>query len=330
MKVAELLESRKKNWTELEVLCSQINRKKLDPSVVIRFASLYRSACADLALADSYQLPRPTIRYLHNLVGRAHNQLYRSRRFDIRRWGETLFVEVPQMLFKDWAIRLSFVIFFGFFFLCMLLAAININFAHQVAGKAMIEQLDSSFSQPIGTGGFSADSSLGGTSFYIIHNTSIGLRVFAMGLVGGVLGLFETVANACMLGAAFGYMSGTEYRDHFFEFVTAHAPFELTAIVVSAAAGMRMGFAWIDTKGYSRLESVKRASRKAIPIMGLAMVLFFMAACIEAFISPSPMWWSFKICVASLCSLALIAYFFILGYPRNLPERRLTLPASSR
>ena len=86
MKVAALLEQRQQNWFELDRLCGQ-SRRTMDAATVARFAAMYRAACADLALADAYQLPPNTVQYLHQLVGRAHNQLYRSRPFDLAAWG---------------------------------------------------------------------------------------------------------------------------------------------------------------------------------------------------------------------------------------------------
>ena len=56
MKVVDLLESRRANWSELEQSCALMatsRRKSLRPADVARFAELYRSACADLALADA-------------------------------------------------------------------------------------------------------------------------------------------------------------------------------------------------------------------------------------------------------------------------------------
>ena len=84
--------------------------------------------------------------------------------------------------------------------------------------------------------------------FYIYHNTSIGLECFAFGLLFGVGGLVALVFNAVQLGAVFGYMSTVPEWHVFSQFVTAHGPFELTAIALSAAAGMRLGFALIDTR----------------------------------------------------------------------------------
>src|SRR5687767_13927810 len=112
MKVADLLERRRKNWQELEQICEQAQtsrKKKMHPALLSRFASLYRAACADLALADSYQLPPNTVAYLHRLVGRAHNQLYRSRDFNYQAWGQMLLVDAPRRIFNDRCVPVSFV-----------------------------------------------------------------------------------------------------------------------------------------------------------------------------------------------------------------------------
>ena len=101
MKVSDLLVSRRENWRELELLCGRFegrSRRLAPAATATRFAALYRSACADLALADSYQLPPGTIHYLHQLVARAHNQLYRSQTFNVRGWLKELFVAVPGRL----------------------------------------------------------------------------------------------------------------------------------------------------------------------------------------------------------------------------------------
>ena len=78
--------------------------------------------------------------------------------------------------------------------------------------------------------------------FYIQHNTGIGLQCFAWGLLV-VPGMLVTMFNAITLGAAFGYMARPDVPEgeNFFHFVTAHGPFELTAIVLSAGRGPAAG-----------------------------------------------------------------------------------------
>lgn len=323
MKVAELVEQRRQNWQELEQLCDLVQRggkRKIGAARVSRFATLYRAACADLALADSYQLPPNTVQYLHRLVGRAHNQLYRSRDFDYARWSNMLLVEAPQRIFNDRCVQLAFCLFWGGFILSALLAYYSNlwpNYARQMLTQANIDQMEAMFADPIK--GRNPQASFAMAGFYIQHNTSIGLKCFA----GGVLvipGLFITMFNAVTLGASFGYMARPDVAEgvNFFHFVTAHGPFELTAIVLSAGAGLRIGVAWLHTGGLTRFASLQKTGRDAIPIMGAAIVMFFLAAMIEGFLSPSAAPYWLKAAVAVLSSGMLTFYFVVLGLPREI------------
>jgi uncharacterized membrane protein SpoIIM required for sporulation len=312
------LESRRLNWRELEQLCSWMegrSRRIVPARAVTRFSTLYRAACADLALADAYQFPPGTVHYLHQLVGRAHNQLYRSRTFNMGTWVHELFVRVPQRLFADNYLRLAFVIFWGMFLLSGIMAYSSPEYTERVIGRLWMERLDEDFSQPVSSRDFYAGGAMAG--FYILNNASIGLRCFAFGLLLGIGGLFTTVRNATFIGASFGYMGNASQPLHFFHFVTAHGPLELTAIVLSAAAGMRLGFSLIDTKGFTRSASLRLAAQVAMPTACAAIVMFLLAALIEAFLSPSAAPYWIKAAVAIISSGMLMFYFVFLGYPRG-------------
>lgn len=315
MKVSQLLERRQAGWAELETMCRDLEMgraRRLGATGVLRFANAYRSACADLALADAYQLPPHTVQYLHDLVGRAHNQLYRSKLFRWRAWGRELFHEVPRRLLFDRTLWLAFVIFWGIFFAAFALGYSSRTFCEEVVGAEALDSLEQSFSKPIQGRDPNASSLMGG--FYVIHNAGIGLRCFAGGLLLGIGGLFITVSNALQLGAMFGYMFAVDSRDNFVTFVTAHGPFELTAIVFSAAAGMRLGFSVVSTGGLSRGASLRRAVDAAMPTMAMAVVLFCFAAVIEGFLSPSSAPYAVKAAVAILSSSILFFYVFVLGW----------------
>jgi len=321
MKVAELLEQRRADWLQLEREIDQLQarRRQVTAEQAARFADLYRAACADLALADAWQLPPRTVLYLHRLVGRAHNQLYRSRTFDFAAWGRLLLRDVPGRIAREPCVQLAFLLFWGVFLASAFLAfsrATWPEYAEQILTAAGIEQLETSFAQPL-TGRELQDDVIM-TSLYIRHNTSIGLKCFAGGLLV-IPGVFITLFNAAYLGAAFGYMARPEVVEgaNFFEFVTAHGPFELMAIVLSAGAGLRLGVAWLAPGRLRRLASLRRSAQEAMPVMGAAMCLFFLAALIEGFISPAPLPFGIKLAVALLSAGILVFYLVFLGSPRS-------------
>jgi uncharacterized membrane protein SpoIIM required for sporulation len=149
-----------------------------------------------------------------------------------------------------------------------------------------------------------------------------------------VPGLLLTMSNAIQLGACFGYMARPDVPEgaNFFHFVTAHGPFELTAIVLSAGAGLRLGLSWMFTGGLSRSAALRKAGREVMPVMGAAIVMFFMAAMIEGFISPARFFhaaeleflnYGIKVAVAIISTILLAFYFVVLGFPRGVttPQR---------
>lgn len=348
MKVADILERRRANWQDLEQLSGRmesIGRRRMQAVELSRFAALYRAACADLALADAYQLPPSTVQYLHRLVGKAHNQFYRARQFRLAVWKRILLEEVPQRIFHDRCAQLAVVLFYGLFFLSMALAHYNRDFAEAMIGQQFMQQMEEMHGDSVG--GDSIVSPLA-ASFYIQHNTSIGLQCF----VGGIFvvpGFAITIFNAALLGAVFGYMTNVPAAPNFFHFVTAHGPFELTAIALAAGAGLRLGMGWLyttipgvdlrldrqhvalapreerDDRSEERLDeapltrqsSLVRAGVQAMPIMGASMILFILAALIEGFLSPSILPYWTKATVAVLSTLALLFYFIVLGFPRR-------------
>jgi uncharacterized membrane protein SpoIIM required for sporulation len=129
----------------------------------------------------------------------------------------------------------------------------------------------------------------------------------------GIGGLYVTLYNAAILGTCFGFMAKSPHAENFYQFVTAHGPFELTAIVLCAAAGLRLGFSLVDTRGLTRAASLRRAADESMATIWAAVVLFVMAAGIEAFVSPSAAPYAIKAAVAVLSCVLLVFYFFVLG-----------------
>ena len=336
MRVADRLARREEAWRELEVLVVHFEGGKFRRPLrrggeihsfdqgnaradarpasafhdLIRLGELYRSACADLMLAEAHDLPRDTVSYLHSLVARAHNVVYRAQGFRFRRWAAELFVEVPRRLRADPMLRLSALAFWGTFLLFFMLGAGRPHFAAQVVGDGQLEAVEEMYSNSLhrGVGG---DALMAG--FYIYNNASIGLRCYAWGLLLGLGSLFVLVTEGVRNGAIFGYMVTTPQAINFFTFVTSHAPFELTAIVFSGAAGLRLGSGLVATKGQTRLASLKREAMASLPTAGTATVLFILAAFLEGFVSASALPYWAKAAIAIVCASMLIAFVALGG-----------------
>jgi uncharacterized membrane protein SpoIIM required for sporulation len=318
MRVAERLREREASWRELDALLTRMagsRKARLNSREILRMGELYRSACTDLMLAEDHNLPRETVADLHALVGRAHNLVYRASGFNFRDLGRALFQSAPRRLRSDLALRISALVFWGAFFFTGLLAAGREDFARQVVGERTLEAVDESYSQPIDAerkdGLRRNDTMMAG--FYVFNNASIGLRCFAWGILFGLGSLYQLLYNAIFFGALFGYMTTRPHWVNFYTFVTAHASFELTAIVVAGAAGLRLGWGLIDTQGQSRLASLRREATNALPAVGASVVLFVLAALVEGYVSASSLPYWVKAAVAILSAAGIIVYLSLGG-----------------
>ena len=324
MRTAELVEQRRKGWISLDELC-ELPLHHWNPEQTVRFASLYRAACTDLAMAEQLKLAPATVEYLQRLVARSHSKLYRSNSFPVSRWHRFMFQTAPRAIFTDKCVRVAFYLFFGMFSLAAILGwaeSIFPNFAENILGKEQINTFERMYATPL-AGNFNTYAMQ--AAYYIQHNTSIGLECFALGPL--ILPTLVKLAyNAMLLGATFGYMArpGVSQGNNFFEFVTAHGVFELTAIALSAAAGLRLGVGWIATGGLTRMDSFVKNAEKALPIIIVSVVLFFLAALTEGFISPSELPYWLKILWAVASSTLLMFYFCVLGYPPEDPPTPAT------
>jgi uncharacterized membrane protein SpoIIM required for sporulation len=325
MKAIEIIHRRQVDWMELEqlVLQLQTKRTKLKSEQLRRFGVLYRNVCADLALAESYQLPPDTTVYLHDLVARSHNQLYRSKSFQYTEWLAQIIVETPRRVFSDPCVHLAMLLFWSLFGVSAWLSfdtKLWPEFAEMVVGIERLEAYEQMYQNVGGDRGFGTNAQM--TGHYIFHNAGIGLACF-VSMLFILPGLVTLSFNAVFLGAVFGYMFRPDMGVaglNFQNFVTAHGPFELNAIILSAGAGLRIGHKWLATGGLTRVNALQQGGREALPAVMCAVLLFVMAALIEAFISPGASllipWWM-KGLVAILSSTALMFYFVLLGYPWN-------------
>lgn len=323
MTPADVIADRGPEWRQLEqdiVWLRRARGRRLDAMRVAAFARRYRAACSDLGLAIGMRFPATTTDYLQQLVADAHTQLYRIESFSLVAWLQNLLVDVPRRTLTDPCTWIAAAIFACTFLGAQAAAMLQPGFAVAVVGEEGIAQFESMYADNPTSGGFT-DERTQMAGFYVFNNAGIGLKCFAGGILAGLGSLVVLAFNGIFLGTVFGHMLVSTARDNFVEFVTAHAPFELTAVVLSAAAGLRLGWALLDTRGWSRWESLRRSAGEALGTLGLATVLFFLAAFIEGYVSPAPLPYAAKAAVAIGSGLVLAGYFVAFGI---LGRRRRT------
>jgi uncharacterized membrane protein SpoIIM required for sporulation len=281
---------------------------------------LYRRACEHLALAQARAYPIGMTERLQQLTYRAHRLIYRRQDFGAGRLKQLLLVDIPRSvrLHRNYAL---------FAVLLFLVPTLLVGWAtyrdpafalHVVSARELNLFLDM----------YSGDSSMLGSvqgaqsdwsrfGYYIMHNISLAFQCFAGGLFGGIGSAFFLVFNGVFGGVVAGYLTQYGYAGNFYSFVVTHAAFELTAICLSGAAGLRMGYAFIAPGRSSRLEALKLAAGEAVVLIYAVFAMLVVAAAIEAFWSAAP--WiapAVKFGVGAAAWAAVLAYLVWQGRAR--------------
>jgi uncharacterized membrane protein SpoIIM required for sporulation len=120
----------------------------------------------------------------------------------------------------------------------------------------------------------------------IVNNVGVGLRVFALGVFGGVATLLGVAHNGVALGAVFGYATQLGTQATLARFLVAHGPVELTMICVAGAAGLCLGRAIVSPGRRTRLRALRAEGAHGLRLVVFATVGFFVVGTVEGFVSP--------------------------------------------
>lgn len=308
----EFVARRRESWQELEALLGRGRElHRSTPVDISRAASLYRSVCADLMRARA-QFGPELVRYLDSLAGRAHNLLYGTRAYRLAGLWELLAREFPRTLRRRWRFfALASALFYLPMIACMLGTLSSIEFAETILPAPMLANMESMYEQGFDDGrDVAADSLMAG--FYVLNNVGIAFRCFATGILFGIGSLFFTIYNGVVMGVVLGWVTRAGYGANIGTFVCGHGPFELTAIVISAAAGMQMGWALVATGGRTRLGSLRAQAGELGQLIIGAAAMLVIAAGLEGYWSPSsappPVKWA-----ASGLFIVLVTAWLALG-----------------
>ncbi len=315
-------------WAELEDLLNRaagrgVNKPALtadpQPSTVdgARVAALYRRACEHLALARARAYPAYIIDRLERLTSNAHQLIYSRREFGLERLKEMAAVDFPCAVRKQlpyvWVATAVFVlptIIIGLLVYArpeLILSLVSAETASQ------FEQMYSPKADSIGrVREASTDWMMFG--FYIRNNVGVAFQCFAGGLLAGLGTLFFLAYNGAYAGAIAGYLTARGLSSTFYSFVATHSAFELTAIVLSGAAGLRIGHSWLAPGRRTRQHALVVACQECTVILYGITVMLIIAAMFEAFWSsahwlPPPV----KYASAAICWIAVIGYFVSQG-----------------
>lgn len=320
----EFVAARKRLWEELDaLLMGDKELYRLHPGSISRAASLYRIVCADLMHSRAVGYTTDLVSYLDGMAARAHNALYGSRPYRLRSVWDLIARDFPRTLRRRWKFfALAWALFLLPLAVGLFGALYSQEFAEGVLPPEQLAGMAEMYSEGFEAGrDEGTDASMAG--FYVWNNVGIAFRCFATGILWGLGSLFFLIYNGLLIGTTTGWVMRSGFGHNILTFMCGHGPFELTAIIISGAAGLQMGYALVETRGMTRVGSLRSQAHELGHLIVGAAVMLVIAAFIEGFWSPSSIPPPIKWTASAVFSLLVTAYLMFAGrWERARPQAR--------
>jgi uncharacterized membrane protein SpoIIM required for sporulation len=321
-----LFESRHKaEWERFALALEHLERGK-QTSQVSGFPKAYRRLCQHLALAQERGYSSFLIDSLQQQALRGHQQLYRHR----SRLGANLLsfilADFPRLVRSEWPfVLVAGLLFFGSLIGVGVLVHAFPELVYNLIPADQVREMQGMYDPVAGHLGRTTERAASEDwvmfGYYVMHNIGIAFQTFASGLLAGVGSAFFLFYNGLVIGAVAGHLSEIGFGQTFWPFVIGHGAFELTAIALAGAAGLKLGWALIAPGRLTRGEALRLAARKSVLLICGVMLFLLIAAFIEAY-------WSAKTTVMPLTKYAVGAalwalvamYLLFAGRTRHAPE----------
>lgn len=322
-----LFESRyQQDWLHFGAQLDALERGKAKAKACETFSHDYRRICQQLALAQERGYSSHIVDPLHQLAMRGHQQLYRHRSQLGGQLLSFILAEFPRRVRAEWRfVLVAGLLFFGSLSVMGLLVYHFTDLVYSVVSPEQVAEMESMYDPSAARIGQAIERESSDDwqmfGYYIMNNIGIGFQTYASGLLFGLGSLFFLLFNGLMIGAVAGHLSSIGSGQTFWSFVVGHGAFELTAIVLAGAAGLKLGAALLAPGPRTRGEALRLAARDSMQLVGGVIAFLLIAAFIEAYWSsmawPSP---ALKYSVGGALWALVAAYLTLAGRTRHAPD----------
>ena len=257
-----------------------------DETIGREFPTLYRQICHHLALARARRYSAGLEQRLSRLALDGHQHLYRTRLPFVAAFLRFFARDFPAAFRRHWRFTLAaHLVFYLPAFAMAAGVALKPDLIYSMIPPADVANLESMYDPENRRLGRErqADTDLMMFGFYIYNNISIGFQTFAGGLLFGVGSVFYMVFNGLYIGAVAAHLTVAGFVETFYTFVIAHGAFELTAIAIFGAAGLKLGYGAIAPGRKARWHAIRDAALESLPLVYGGTFMLLVAAFVEAF-----------------------------------------------
>ena len=318
MTPARFLETRRPAWDRIRELTTKAGRRgpgALSDEELHDLTRLYPAVAVDVAKARMYGIDPATQRRINQLAIAAHGLLYRRRHTKLRKAVWRFFrSDYPRLFRRLWVyMALATAIFAA----STVGAYVTVRARPSTAYLFVPEGLDVSGPADVTAEDVSERYRLMPkptmASAITFNNISVAFYAFALGITAGLGTCYVLLINSMMLGGFFGHFANHGLSYVCYSFLVPHGALEIFAILISAAAGLRLGLSLAVPGKFTRKASLKAGAREAVLLVLGTIPMFVIAGIVESFVTPSYLSGATKIVIGVSIWVTVLGYLLLVG-----------------
>jgi uncharacterized membrane protein SpoIIM required for sporulation len=304
------IEKRRPHWDRLSALLVATDAgglRSLRHGELQEIAFLYRQIASDLSALRQDSSAPALASYLNQLLARAHNLVYSGRRSSPMAALRFLWFEYPLVIRRMQPFILaSLLLLLAGALLGSLLTLARPEFMRTLLGPDMVATIQQHRMWTDSVVSAAPQSS----SAIMTNNLTVTFMTFATGIVAGLGTIYMIGWNGVLIGVIGTACAQAHMSLSLWSFVAPHGSLELPAIVLSGAAGLRLGQGLLFPGMYSRRQSVVEAGREAVKLMAGVVPMLVVAGTVEGFFSPTAAPVALKFTVGASLFACLMFWWF--------------------
>lgn len=316
MREALFIKKNKNRWLKNQ------QQSSADPD---EMAAEFTQLVDDLAYAKTFYPSGKVTHYINAQASRIYLDIYKNRKEESNRLVTFWKYDLPLTIHKHHrVVFFSFIFFFIFFAIGFFVSIKDEGVARSIFGDNYVDQTQDNIAKGNPFGIYEHGNGFLNWLSLMIHNIRVSMLMFVSGIFCGIPSLYMSAQNAVMLGTFDQFFTARGFGIDFWLVVFVHGTLEITALIVSVAAGIILGKSFLFPGTIRRMDSFKQGAKDGVKIMIGLMPVFGLAAFFEGFITRLYNNISWLTTSIFLLSVLFVIWYFIV-WPIRL-SKKLLLP----
>jgi uncharacterized membrane protein SpoIIM required for sporulation len=275
----------------------------------------------DLAYAKTFYPTGKVTHYINAQASKIFLDIYKNRKEESNRLVTFWKYDLPLTIRKHHKVVLfSFIVFLIFFTIGFFVSMKDEGVVRSILGDDYVDHTQDNITQGNPFGIYEHGNAFLSWLSLMIHNIRVSFLMFAAGIFCGIPSLYMSAHNAVMLGSFDQFFAAKGLGVDFWLVVFVHGTLEITALIISAAAGMVLGMSFLFPGTIGRMEAFKQGAKDGVKILIGLIPVFALAAFFEGFITRlynDISWLTTAIC---MISVVFVIWYFII-YPVRVGKK---------